>query len=46
MGLATESSNSFEYKPNQPTPFFKGLIIVCEQGEGSNAEITITYNAQ
>lgn len=44
QAFGAESSNSSHFTPSQPTPFKKGLIVVCEQGEGSNAEITITTN--
>lgn len=39
-----EASNSFSPNLNQPMPFKNGLIIVIEQGEGSNAECTVTVN--
>lgn len=34
------------YSPNllQPMPFKKGVILVCEQGVGSNAEASVTLN--
>lgn len=44
MAIGARSSESQEYTPAQPAPFKKGLILVCEQGEGSNAEITVTLN--
>ncbi len=44
QAFAVESSNTMSFTPAQPSPYKNGLIIVCEQGEGSNAEITITIN--
>lgn len=44
QAFGVESSNTFGFTPQQPSPYKNGLIIVCEQGEGSNAEITITIN--
>lgn len=41
---AVESSNSFSPHLAQPLPFTKGLVIVCEQGEGSNAECSVGVN--
>lgn len=44
MAIGARSSESHDYTPAQPAPFKKGLILVCEQGKGSNAEITVTIN--
>ncbi len=42
--FAARSSESFSPNLNQPIPFLKGVVIVCEQGEGSNAECLVTLN--
>ncbi|SRR6266436_7046038 len=42
--FAAEPSNSYSPNLNQPIPFRKGVVIVCEQGEGSNAECMVTLN--
>jgi hypothetical protein len=42
--FAVEASNSYSPNLNQPIPFTKGVIIVCEQGVGSNAECMVTLN--
>lgn len=42
--FAAESSNSYSPNLNQPIPFSKGVVIVCEQGVGSNAECLVTLN--
>ncbi len=44
ISFAVEASNSFSPNLNQPVPFTKGIVIICEQGEGSNAECTVTVN--
>jgi hypothetical protein len=43
FALAVESSNSVVYCPAEGYPMKNGLALVFEQGEGSNAECTITY---
>ena len=42
--FAAEASNSYSPHLNQPMPFKNGLIIVCEQGIGANAECVVTVN--
>lgn len=41
---SAEASNSFSPNLTHPMPFTKGLVIVIEQGENSNAECTVTVN--
>lgn len=42
--FAVESSNSYSPNLNQPMIFTKGVVLVCEQGVGSNAECLVTLN--
>ena len=42
--FSARSSESYSPHLNQPIPFTKGCIIVCEQGEGNNAECMVTLN--
>ena len=44
FSVACESSNSQDFCPSEEYPMKKGLALVFEQGEGSNAEVTILYN--
>ena len=44
FSVAAEASNSYAVPISHPIPMKKGMAIVCEQGNGSNAECTIWYN--
>lgn len=44
FAVGARSSESISFCPPQPIPMKKGCIIVCEQGEGSNAECMVAVN--